>query len=193
MADFGFPELVELPARVAELATLLHKEREARMTLEASFRRADQSALDALVEDRLELEAMKLRAEFSAEFPKHRQAVARLHDAREANAAVATKALVEAELRTLVAREEGSLAALRAEMSGEVREQLKEGLGVVCGAQDEWLHAIVAEQLAPLQQRLEVAEAAVAKLQADSVEQVSSVGCSGLLLLRASRVPTTAA
>ena len=66
-------ELVELPGRVAELARLMHAEREARLALETSFRRADQSSLDALVEDRLELEAMKLRAEFAAEFPKHRQ------------------------------------------------------------------------------------------------------------------------
>eukprot|EP01043_Picozoa_sp_COSAG02_P087374 COSAG02_NODE_24663_length_681_cov_0.572165_1_plen_40_part_00 len=37
-------ELVELPARVAELASLLHKEREARARLEAQFRRATRAA-----------------------------------------------------------------------------------------------------------------------------------------------------
>ena len=163
-------ELVELPARVAELARLMHAERAARLQLEASFRRADQSSLDALVEDRLELEAMKLRAEFAAEFPKHRQAISRMHDAREANAAAATRSLAAEELRTLMGREEGALAALRVEMRGEVREQLKEGLGVVCGTQDEWLNTIVAEQLAPLDFRLEAAERAVSALQESAEE-----------------------
>ena len=88
-----------------------------------------------------------------------------MHDAREANAAAATKSLASEELRQLLQREEGSLAALRVEMRGEVREQLQEGLGVVCGMQDEWLHAIVAEQLAPLEARLEAAERAVSALQ----------------------------
>ena len=113
-------ELVELPARVAELASLLHKEREARARLEAHFRKADQSSLDALVEDRLEMEAMKLRAEFAAEFPKHRQAITRLQDSRDAAQAQRIKSIVQSEFQQLVAREEQSLAALRAEIRGEV-------------------------------------------------------------------------
>lgn len=163
-------ELVELPARVAELASLLHKEREARARLEAHFRKADQSSLDALVEDRLEMEAMKLRAEFAAEFPKHRQAITRLQDSRDAAQAQRIKSIVQSEFQQLVAREEQSLAALRAEIRGEVQVQLKDGLGVVCGTQDDWLRELVAEQLAPLQQRLDAAEAALQRLQADAAE-----------------------
>ena len=163
-------ELVELPARVAELASLLHKEREARARLEAHFRKADQSSLDALVEDRLEMEAMKLRAEFAAEFPKHRQAITRLQDSRDAAQAQRIKSIVQSEFQQLVAREEQSLAALRAEIRGEVQVQLKDGLGVVCGTQDDWLRELVAEQLAPLQQRLDAAEATLQRLQADAAE-----------------------
>ena len=163
-------ELVELPARVAELASLLHKEREARARLEAHFRKADQSSLDALVEDRLEREAMKLRAEFAAEFPKHRQAITRLQDSRDAAQAQRIKSIVQSEFQQLVAREEQSLAALRAEIRGEVQVQLKDGLGVVRGTQDDWLRELVAEQLAPLQQRLDAAEAALQRLQADAAE-----------------------
>ena len=163
-------ELVELPARVAELASLLHKEREARARLEAQFRKADQSSLDAYVEDRLEMEAMKLRAEFAAEFPKHRQAVTRLQESREVAQAQRIKSIVQSEVQQLVAREEQSLAALRAEMRGEVQVQLKDGLGVVCGTQDDWLRELVAEQLAPLQQRLDAAEAVLQRVQADAAE-----------------------
>lgn len=163
-------ELVELPARVAEIASLLHKEREARARLEAQFRRADQSSLDALVEDRLEMAAMKLRAEFAAEFPKHRHAITRLHASRDAAQAQSVKSLVESEMQQLIAREEGSLAALRAEMRVDVEMQLKEGLGVVCGSQDDWLRELVAEQLAPLQQRVDAAESSLQQLQSQSAE-----------------------
>eukprot|EP01043_Picozoa_sp_COSAG02_P087375 COSAG02_NODE_24663_length_681_cov_0.572165_2_plen_123_part_01 len=116
------------------------------------------------------MEAMKLRAEFAAEFPKHRHAITRLHDSRDASQAQSVKSLVESEIQQLMAREEGSLAALRAEMRGDVEIQLKEGLGVVCGSQDDWLRELVAEQLAPLQQRVEAVEGLLQQLQSQAAE-----------------------
>ena len=163
-------ELVELPARVAELAALLQEERAARQELEANFRLADQSALDAKVADRLEVEAMKLRAEFAAEFPKHRQMIGRVHDAREEAQRRKVAAKADEAVAECVRREEGQLAALRADLRGELREQLKDGLGVVCGTQDDWMRETVAEQLRPLTARLEAVEEAVRALQRSSEE-----------------------
>lgn len=163
-------ELVELPARVAELASLLNKERDARAQLEASFRKVDQRSLDALVEDSLEKAAMRLRAEFNAEFPKHRQAITRLRASHDAAQTQSVKFLVESEFQQLAAREERSLEALRAQLRDEVEKQLKDGLGVVCGTQDDWLRELVAGQLVPLQQRLDEAEAVLRRLQSDAAE-----------------------
>ena len=69
-----------------ELAALLQEERAARQELEANFRLADQSALDAKVADRLEVEAMKLRALSSQVRRAGGGAALRVRDALRAHA-----------------------------------------------------------------------------------------------------------